>query len=73
MEDKKDFKEIMSTDIARFVKDHRTREGDESELMDISRKAYNEFEELQDVLNYDNRFDCEDFIDAAFDFLEEGK
>lgn len=73
MNERDKFKDAMTTDIAFFVKDLRTADGKESELMDISKRAYFQFQELKGVLNYNDRFDCEDFVDSAFDFLEEGK
>lgn len=73
MEGREKFRDVMSRDIAYFVKDLRTTNARESELMDIAQQAYFQFEDLREVLDYNDRFDCEDFVDAAFDFLEEGK
>ncbi len=73
MEGREKFRDVMSTNIAYFVKDLRTTDAGESEIMEISKKAYFQFQELKKTLDYNDRFDCEDFVDAAFDFLEEGK
>jgi len=73
MNKRTEFMDVMSSEIAFFVKDQRTIDGDEGEVSRIAALAATHFPELDDILDVTSMDDCLDFVDAAFDFLQEGK
>jgi len=73
------FNKIMTYEVAHYIVKERVHslDGHEDdwhmEPAVIARDVYDKFPYMQEYIDYTSQIDCEDLVDAAFDYIELGK